>query len=62
MNEDRYIVAWVSRVTGAEGKGTAIMSRVVAERWAEEANERWPELFHWAVRAKDEKAPIRDKP
>lgn len=47
-HQQRWRIAWRSRVTGAEGRGEAIFdSPEQAQQMCDKANHKWPELEHW---------------
>lgn len=45
-------IHWISLKTWHTGHGKPLPDRV-AEELAEEANEKWRELYHWTVAVRD---------
>ena len=40
-------VYWLSKLTGAMGRGSPYQDRRTAEAWAEYGNLEWPDVEHW---------------
>jgi hypothetical protein len=47
-NDVAYVIAWKSKLTGADGGGTATFPKDRAEAIAKQLDRDWPELEHWA--------------
>lgn len=45
-----WYIAWVSRLTGHEGRGLAVFTdRAAAEAMCARMNREYPDLSHWVV-------------
>lgn len=47
------IVCWKSKTTNAKGRGTVALSDDIAEKWVDELNKKYPELYHWTEEVKE---------
>jgi hypothetical protein len=60
----QYVVNWVSRLTGYNGQSSPMTNKGIAQSWADEMNQRHPEISHWVEEVELEEttealAPVR---